>query len=592
MKRITESFLLCAALVVPGLLLADNDIFLGDLPAGDAGKLLEGNEAVINTAERDSRLQTRQSRLAAIQADIVEQRTVINKLYADIASEKNALEVEHLKARLAAATAQLERLQNSFEEIATGGIDTTTLSEQSLTDDSGIESGMRDIFKPLVINLRRITERPRKVEELRSEIDFYQSRLPQINMALTNLAELDKAEPSPELKAGIEAIMERWRLQKMLDTHRLQAAQLQLDEQFSNGTSLFGGIGSASLEFLSGRGFNLFLAAAAFSATMVAIVLARRLLRGMIGRRPGGAFFYERLFLLMVNVLSVLLAFLVAMGVLYVRGDWLILGIVILFLIGIGWSLKNMLPGFMDEARLMLNMGVVREGERVLFQGVPWKVENIGIYSTLVNPLLVGGTTRITLEQLRALNGRPLEDSELWFPTRQGDFVLLGENEFAQVVSQSPEAVQLRVPGRSLRYVRTPDFMAGNPVNLSTAGFSLYIHCDLDYRHRYQLTRGIRAVLEKQVRSALQREEFGQHLETLEVGFRQAERYALQLGVFARFSGEAALNYIGIRRSLREIIFETCNENGWSLAYSELKINDRQQHRELGTQQPVVANPS
>lgn len=591
MKPAMGSFVLCVMLAMPGLLYAANDIFLGDLPAGDANKLLEDDEAVIANAERDSRLQTRQSRLTAIQADITEQRAVINKLYADIALKKNALEVERLKARLAAATAQLERLQNSFEEIATGGVDTTTLSDKSLSEDSGIESGMRDIFKPLVINLRRITERPRKVEELRSEIDFYQSRLAQINIALANLADLDKTTLSPDLHAGIKVIGERWRLQKMLDTHNLQAAQLQLDEQYSNGTSLFGGLGSATLDFLSGRGFNLFLAITAFTATMVVIVLLRRLLNGMIGRRAKGAFFYERLFLLTVNVLSVLVAFLVAMGVLYVRGDWLILGIVILFLIGIGWSLKNMLPGFMDEARLMLNMGVVREGERVLFQGVPWRVENIGIYSTLVNPLLAGGTTRITLQQLRTLNGRPLDDSELWFPTRQGDCVLLGDNEFARVVSQSPEAVQLQVPGRALRYIPAPDFVSANPVNLSTAGFGLYIHCDLDYRHRYQLTRGIRAVLEKQVRNALEREEFGVHLQSLKVGFRQAERFALQLGVFARFSGEVASDYINIRRSLREIIFETCNENGWSLAYSELKIsNDRQQPRGFGVEQALAAN--
>jgi hypothetical protein len=67
------------------------------------------------------------------------------------------------------------------------------------------------------------------------------------------------------------------------------------------------------------------------------------------------------------------------------------------------------------------------------------------------------------------------------------------------------------------------------------------------------------------------------------VGFRQA-------GVFVRFSGEAAPKYINIRRSLREIIFETCNENGWSLAYSELKINDRQQHKEPGAEQTLAAN--
>ena len=573
MKLRTAMFTLSLLLAFPCLLVAGNDIFLGDLPASDAGALVEDSAETISTAEQESRLETRQARLNAIQADIIDQRAVISKLYADIGAEQDALELRRLEASLATATQQLERLQKSFEDIAIGGVDTASLSDTSLSEDAGIESGMRDIFKPLVITLRRITERPRKVEQLRGEIEFYQSRMPQINMALSNLAELEATGLSPELKAGVDVMKERWRRQKMLYTHRLQAAQLQLDEQFSDDTTLAGNIGSASLEFLTGRGFNLFLAVIAFALTMVVIVLLRRLLMGVIGERKGGARFYERLLLLIFNVLSILLAFIVAIGVLYVQGDWLILGLVILFLFGIGWSLKNMLPSLMDEARLVLNMGVVREGERVLFQGMPWKVDNIGIYSTLVNPLLTGGTTRITLGQLRTLNARPLDNSEAWFPTNQGDFVLLSDDRFGQVTSQSPEAVQLRIPGRSICYLRTPDFLAGNPVNLSENGFGLYIHCDLDHQHRYQVAPSIRTVLEKQVRSALEREEFGVHLRRLQVGFRGAERYALGLGVFAAFSGEAAPQYIQIRRALREIIFDTCNDNGWSLAYSELKIN-------------------
>ena len=59
----------------------------------------------------------------------------------------------------------------------------------------------------------------------------------------------------------------------------------------------------------------------------------------------------------------------------------------------------------------------------------------------------------------------------------------------------------------------------------------------------------------------------------LRMGFRGAERYALGLGVFAAFSGKAAPEHIQIRRAFRNITFDTCNDNGWSLGYSKLKIN-------------------
>lgn len=580
--------LLYLLLAFPQLLLAENDIFLGDLQADSADALLEKNEETIVSAENDSRLQLRQSRLGEIYADIIDQRNEITHLYAEIEAQQDALKLEHLQTRLETATARLDRLQKSFEEIAIGGVDTASMSDEVLGSTAGIESSVRDIFKPLVINLRRVTERPRKIEQLRSEVDFYRSSLARINVALARLSELNSTGLSPELKAGIEVMKERWRQKKELYEHRLQSAELQLEEQFSDNTSLFGELGTASLEFLRGRGFNIFLAIVAFTLTLVVIVVLRRLLRTLAHSRTGSAHFSGRLFLLLINVFSVLLAFMMAMGVLYIRGDWLILGILILFLVGIGWSLKNTLPDFIDEARLMLNMGVVREGERVLFQGVAWKVENIGLYSTLVNPLLAGGSTRLTLAQLRTLNARPLDGSETWFPTRQGDFVLLHDDDYAQVLMQSADTVQLQIPGKSTCYYQTADFLSARPVNLSESGFSLYMNCYLDYQHRYQLNAGIRAALEKQVRSALEGEAFGIHLETLQVSFRKAERFALNLGVFAAFSGEAAADYIQIRRSLRQIIFDTSNLNGWSLAYSELKVNmgkslaDRSKNRNAG----------
>ena len=55
--------------------------------------------------------------------------------------------------------------------------------------------------------------------------------------------------------------------------------------------------------------------------------------------------------------------------VLYVTGDWLLLGLALLILAGIAIGLKNIFPQFLAEAKLLLNLGAVREGEMVTYEG-------------------------------------------------------------------------------------------------------------------------------------------------------------------------------------------------------------------------------
>jgi hypothetical protein len=60
-----------------------------------------------------------------------------------------------------------------------------------------------------------------------------------------------------------------------------------------------------------------------------------------------------------------------AVVVLLVAGDWVLLGLVVLFVLVLGFAAKDALPGYMDEIRFMLNLGPVRENERLVFNGVP-----------------------------------------------------------------------------------------------------------------------------------------------------------------------------------------------------------------------------
>jgi hypothetical protein len=58
--------------------------------------------------------------------------------------------------------------------------------------------------------------------------------------------------------------------------------------------------------------------------------------------------------------------------VLYLLDDWVLLALSLLFLVGLVWTSRTMLPRFLSMVMLLLNLGTVREGERVLYHSVPW----------------------------------------------------------------------------------------------------------------------------------------------------------------------------------------------------------------------------
>ena len=62
----------------------------------------------------------------------------------------------------------------------------------------------------------------------------------------------------------------------------------------------------------------------------------------------------------MFYILTAVLVLLSVMAVFYVRGDWLLLGLLIILLVGAAWALQKSLPGYLMEAKLMLNLGSVR----------------------------------------------------------------------------------------------------------------------------------------------------------------------------------------------------------------------------------------
>jgi hypothetical protein len=128
-----------------------------------------------------------------------------------------------------------------------------------------------------------------------------------------------------------------------------------------------------------------------------------------------------------------------------------------------------------------LNAGAAREGERVIYNGLPYRIASLNLYSELRNPELEG-TVRLPLATLSQLISRPAGEED-WFPCSVGDYLLLPDGSFAQVLQQSVERVQLKVVGSILQY-SSAEFLQLNARNLTREGFGIIANFGIDYRHQ------------------------------------------------------------------------------------------------------------
>lgn len=295
---------------------------------------------------------------------------------------------------------------------------------------------LQSVFEPIVVELRRLTERPRKIERLRSEQLFFQQR---VAAAVRSLADYKSKAPSPELQDAFAGLESRWRKRRDELQNRLALVNLELQELLSPDKPAEQRADEALQTLVSGRFLNLLLALSAAASVYGLLWLGNRLYTQYVVRDERRRPFMARVIHLVYIVTAALLALFPAMSVLYVRGDWILLGLLLIMVVATAVTLQRSLPAYLKEAKLLLNLGPVREGERVLYRGLPWKVQSLNMHSVLINPLLRGGRLRLPLSELNNLVSRPQDPEEAWFPTHENDIILLADGTYGRVMQQTPE---------------------------------------------------------------------------------------------------------------------------------------------------------
>lgn len=471
--------------------------------------------------------------------------------------------------------ADIDKLVHDFESVATG-IDVSAFYLRSESEFDLIGE-LESLLQPILSELRSATEAPREMERLRAAMDYATEHEGLAQNAIDHLNRLievsNRVESQPDVIDALTESRDAWQGRlKELDNRRT-VAQFQLEQRESRKASFVDSAQEALGEFFRTRGLNLLLAGLVFFATLLGLRAAHRATRLLVRKTAGAERkFYARLIDVLYFGFSGLAAMGGAMLVLYSSGDWAVLGVSILVLLGLGWASKTAIPVFFEQIKILLNLGTVRDGERVTVHGLPWRVARLSLNTQLVNKELEGGRLRIPLRDLTELRSRPTAKGERWFPTSLNDWVLLDDSRLARVEFQSPEAVRLELQGGSKVQYSATAFFEANFECLSR-GFRVNQRFGIDYEYQSICTDEVPKKMHAAVSAGLKRRFDPEFLLGLKVEFLEAGASSLDYAVLADFSGDAAPRYSEISRALQALLVDVCNEEGWSIPFTQLTLH-------------------
>lgn len=477
----------------------------------------------------------------------------------DAAEELKKLKIEH------------EALTLEFSKVSTG------IDFEALAGSEQEEINLRDEFtlflEPLLQEFRDATAAPRESEELKSQITDIQRKLKAIEQAEVALQEVQTQKNGPMVSTALndqKAQLEKTR--QNLETE-LSVADYQLAELQKNSPSFIESLSALIQNFFRTRGAHLLLALLISGCLILVLRLSYRTLMKFSPKKVRrGDSFTGRLIHLCYVLLACIGGLLGFVLTLYLANDWVLLAITILFLLGIAWAGKHTIPQFFEQGKMMLNLGTVRHGERIIFEGIPWEVQRINFYTDLINPALEGGLIRLPIKVLMPLHSRPNGENEMWFPSRDNDWIQLNDGTFGKVVQQTPDYVHLVKLGGTRKVIPTPEFLSMHPENLSM-NFRIEVTFGIDYEFQPIATEQVPEIFKAAVQRALI-EEFGKEmLHSLKVHFTCAGTSSLDYRLVADFHGEIASRKNVLKDRIQSACVDVCNEQNWGIPFQQITIH-------------------
>lgn len=517
----------------------------------------------------EKELATKRDGLLSLLRTIKKREAELDLRRQDLANPRFEGRRDEVEQQIKNLTTDIDLLEQRFKELASG---VELESESDAAQEFDWAREVKDLLGPAINELKRVTTRPREMDRLRREIEVLTEHRHAIQRADDNIRRFNQRYPEGELAVPLGELAAEWEARRQEVDSELEYTKARLDRLTNERHSLSATVENLIGIFFRSRGRNLLLAAAALIGFWVAFRYLQTWVERLSPFHRRGQTAAVRIFNLTYSLFTGLGAIAVFLYVLYLFGDWVLLTITGLFLFGVVWASKAALPRFWEQTMLLLNLGSVREGERVIWSGLPWRVRTLSFYTHLENPELAGGDVRLPIRAVFGLTSRQFVDHEPWFPTHAGEWVLLEGGMPAQVMIQTPEFVNLRYLGGAERTVAATGFVGMNPTVLSR-GFRLASSFGIDYRHQAEVTAEIPAMLAAAIQSGLEREGFGAVLRRLSVEVQEAAASSLNLLVQADFAGDAAASYTFLGRFLQRCAIDAATANGWVIPFPQLTIH-------------------
>lgn len=511
-------------------------------------------------------------RLLDLQSSLSELRILKSRLQKDLTKKVNLDDAAELNIQLETLNKEISNLRKTFEYLAIGGVDLDSIEKEP--QEFNLEKELIQVTQPLLDMLKSLTEKPRKIEQLNNVIEQNQAKKAIIEKALTSLESNFSIESPKNVRTALEDIKERWQQRLSENQRESELAEFHLNTLQGANISWYETIRDEARAFFEGRGLTLVIAIFAsvmvWMFTRLLLWLVKQCQRGKsCNKRPK---VHYRLASYAFTLLTTFFIITSVIVVFYVRGDMLLLALSLVALAVTVLGMRNFLPQYIAEAKLMINVGAVREGERMIYDGLPWEVRTINIYSILHNPEL-DGIKRLPLAALRDMTSRPCR-SESWFPTSKGDFILLSDGLLAEVLRQTPEMVYLKAKGGMHRNLPSRDFIGMGVLNLSRGeSFSVITVFGIDYEHQDIALSQVPKAFHAALQGALKDSGLGEHLKDVMVELKSAGASSLDYHIQINVKSSAAPLYLKLERLLQRTCIQVCSQYGWGIPFPQITVH-------------------
>ncbi len=532
---------------------------------------LRAAESIVETPAGTPLIERNLSSLKAVIEPLQGATTELDKLQREFGQAATPEAKREIQVRIDSERERVRQLRGNFQDIL-GGSEAAEYDE-IVTPDTTLQNQLGELLQPIVGTLREATSTPRELEALRKSLDTWTERKRKADIVVNRIGVVTARNTDPSLAPELEEARRMWTGRSAEAAGQMSVLRAQIDERERQQKPMWSTLSGAFGDFFRSRGLNLLLALLAAVAGFIAV---RRIYASVRRYTPVHRHGKGSLTSRISDVLSFALAGLVAIiGIIlvfYVRGDWLLLTLVVVMLVGVAWAGKAALPPYIEQIRMILNLGSVREDERIIHRGLPWRVASIGFFTTVTNPSLQGGVLRIPIRDLMDMTSREPDPKEPWFPTEKDDWVVLADGTYGKTVTQTPEQVVVLKLGGSLKTYPTGDFLEQSPENLSH-GFRVSCTFGIDYRHQEAAAEKIPTHLAQALTSALVADVGREAVRSVKVEFSEAAASSLNYRILADFDGSMGARYQALHRKIQQVCLETCNAHGWVIPFTQITVH-------------------